>query len=446
MPNREETELRDQIKELVVQYFKKVHLPQLKPDFIPGESVVHYAGRFFDHEEMLKLTDATLDFWLTSGRFTEQFEKEFAKKLGVKFALLVNSGSSANLVAFSALTSQLLGDRAIKPGDEVITVAACFPTTVNPILQYGAVPVFVDVLLEDGTYNIDFNQLEQARTSRTKAVMIAHTLGNPFALKQVKEFCDKNKLWLVEDNCDALGSTYDGKLTGTFGDIATSSFYPAHHITTGEGGAVYTNNPVLKRAAESFRDWGRDCWCASGKDNTCRKRFDWKLGDLPDGYDHKYIYTHIGYNLKATDLQASIGVAQLGKLDQFSAARRKNFVYLKSAFSDLEKRLILLNATPNSDPSWFGFLLTCRPNSGLNRNKLVQFLEKNKIQTRMLFGGNIVRQPLLSNIKDSGRFRVAAELKNTDYIMQNTLWIGVYPGLTNSMLDYMVDKFKEFVN
>lgn len=440
-----EAELRNQIRELTKEYYQIVHRPKQHAEFIPGQTNLSYAGRVFDEHEMLNLIDSSLEFWLTSGRFTEQFESRFAATLGVKYALLVNSGSSANLVAFNALTSPLLKDRRIQKGDEVMTVAAGFPTTVAPIIQFGAIPVFVDITVEDGTYNIDVTQLEAALSPRTKAVMVAHTLGNPFRLEEVSQFCKQHGLWLVEDNCDALGSLYRGKMTGTFGDIATSSFYPPHHLTMGEGGAVYTSNPFLKRAAESIRDWGRDCWCPSGKDNTCKKRFDWQLGELPKGYDHKYIYSHLGYNLKATDLQASIGLAQLDKLSKFTAARRRNFTYLRDALGDLQSHLILPQPTPHAEPSWFGFLMTVKPGAGFERTALTKFLESRKIQTRMLFAGNLLRHPAFDSIRNTSAYRVIGELANTDRVMADTFWIGVYPGLTEPMLKYMSDQIHMFV-
>lgn len=409
-----------------------------KPDrkMIPGEDYIPVTGKILDEDDLVQLVEASLDMWLTAGRFAEQFEKEFAKFCGVKYALLVNSGSSANLVAFSALTSPRLGDRRIKPGDEVITVAAGFPTTVNPIVQNQCVPVFVDVEL--GTYEIDISQLELARTEKTKAVMIAHTLGNTFDAKAVKEFCDKYGLWLVEDCCDAIGASIGGKPVGTFGDIATVSFYPAHHITMGEGGAVLMSNPLLKLAAESFRDWGRDCWCPPGKDNTCKKRYDWQLGDLPKGYDHKYIYSHVGYNLKVSDMQAAIGVSQLKKLPGFIEKRRANFAYLTSKLQGLDHVLELPKASPDAQPSWFGFAITLKPQAKISRNELVKKLESEKIGTRLLFGGNLLKQPAYSEIK----MRVIGDLKNTDRIMNDTFWVGVWPGLEEKHLDYIADRIR----
>ncbi len=441
-----EAELRQQILKLVTEYYQTVHRPAQEKEFTKGSDRVNYAGRVFDEKEMLNLTESTLDFWLTAGKYCDAFEKRLAAQLGLKFSLLVNSGSSANLLAFSALTSPLLKDERIQKGDEVISVAAGFPTTINPIIQFGAVPVFVDITVDDGTYNIDVAQLEQAVSSKTKAVMIAHTLGNPFRIKEVLNFCEKHNLFLVEDNCDALGSRYENQFTGSFGDIATSSFYPPHHMTMGEGGAVYTNNVTLKRAAESLRDWGRDCWCPSGKDNTCKKRFGWELGSLPKGYDHKYIYSHFGYNLKATEMQASIGLAQLDKLENFGKLRRKNFAYLYENLKSLEEFFILPKATPNSDPSWFGFLLSVRKSAPFTRNELTQFLESKNIQTRMLFAGNFTRHPAFDELKQSGTgYRIASDLKNTDFVTENTFWLGVYPGMKPGMLEYMIETIRGFV-
>lgn len=415
-------------------------------EFIAGESRVPYAARVFNEKEMLNLTDAVLEFWLTEGRYTYSFERRFAEKLGVRFSLLVNSGSSANLLAFATLTSPLLGARQIRRGDEVITVAAGFPTTVTPIINYDAVPVFVDVVLDDGTYNINCDILEEALSNKTKLVMIAHTLGNPFNLTKVKEFCDKHNLWLIEDNCDALGSKYAGKYTGTFGDIGTSSFYPPHHITMGEGGSVYMNDPLLQKIARSMRDWGRDCFCPSGRDNTCGKRFMQQFGALPFGYDHKYVYSHFGYNLKATDLQAAIGCAQLEKLDGFVEARKRNWQKLYDGLKDLSDYFILPRATPSSAPSWFGFLLTVKEDAKFSRQEIVEYLEKNHIQTRMLFAGNLLRHPCFDQMRASGDgYRVVGELKNTDRIMNNTFWVGVYPGLSREQIEYMVEAIREFV-
>ena len=426
---------KKQILELVKTYYNHYH--KESEGYNEGDRIA-YAGRVYDEEEMVNLVDSALDFWLTSGRYCNQFEKDFSKFLKVKHCLLTNSGSSSNLIAFMTLTSPLLKDRQIKRGDEVITVAAGFPTTISPILQYGAVPVFVDVTIP--TYNIDVNQLEAAVSEKTKAVMIAHTLGNPFNLEKVKMFCEKYNLWLIEDNCDALGSTYmykgEERLTGTIGDIGTSSFYPPHHMTMGEGGAVYTNNSLLYKIALSFRDWGRDCICPSGHDNFCGHRYDGQYGLLPQGYDHKYVYSHFGYNLKATEMQAAIGVAQLKKLDGFTEQRRNNFNYLKDSLKDLEPYLILPEATENSNPSWFGFLITVK--EGVNRNNLVQYIEKNNVQTRMLFAGNMIKHPCFDQLRElySG-YRVIGELKNTDHIMENTFWIGVSPKMNQQKLDFM---------
>lgn len=435
---------KDKMMELVAEYYQNYH--SKKKEFHKGDRIP-YASRVYDEKEMQNLVDSALEFWLTSGRYTEEFERKMAEYLHVKYCSLVNSGSSANLNAFMALTSPLLGERAIKRGDEVITVAAGFPTTVAPIIQYGAIPVFLDVTIPQ--YNIDVTMLEEALSEKTKAVMLAHTLGNPFDLKAVKEFCDKHQLWLVEDNCDALGSTYelDGKVyfTGTIGDIGTSSFYPPHHMTMGEGGAVYTNNPLLNKCIRSFRDWGRDCVCPSGKDNLCEHRFDRQYGELPLGYDHKYVYSHFGYNLKATDLQASIGCAQLDKFPSFAEKRRQNFAYLSEKLGSVQEHLILPKACPSSDPSWFGFLITCK--EGVDRNKLVQYLEENGIQTRMLFAGNLIKHPCFDEMRRTGcGYRVVGSLENTDRIMMNSFWIGVYPGMTKEMLDCMADCIKEFVN
>ncbi|MCH5230087.1 MAG: lipopolysaccharide biosynthesis protein RfbH [Muribaculaceae bacterium] len=438
--------LKKQILDLTRQYYEETH--GKTKEFIPGETFVNYGGRFFNAEEMVNLIDSSLDFWLTSGPWAQKFEKEFAKWLGVKFCSLTNSGSSANLLAFSALTAPELGERAIKRGDEVITVACGFPTTVTPIIQFGAVPVFVDVTIPE--YNIKVADLEKALSPKTKAVMIAHSLGNPFDLKAVKEFCDKHNLWLVEDNCDALGSAYEIageiKKTGTIGDIGTSSFYPPHHMTMGEGGAVYTDNPLLYKLINSYRDWGRDCWCPSGKDDTCKSRFIKKFGDLPIGYDHKYVYSHFGYNLKVTDMQAAIGCAQLNKLDDIVERRRHNFRVLREGLEGTPW-LILPEPQKNSDPSWFGFLITVKPGAPFTRNDLAKYLEDHKIQTRNLFAGNLLKHPAFKEMKQSGEgYRVIGNLENTDYIMENTLWIGVYPGMTDQMLKYMISTIKEFVS
>ena len=428
-------QLRAEIAALVQQFSDIVHAP--KP-FVPGESAVPVSGKVIGAGELKMMVEASLDGWLTTGRFNAMFEERLAKFLGVKYLLTVNSGSSANLVAFSTLTSDRLGDRAIKPGDEVIGVAAGFPTTVNPILQFGAVPVFVDVDL--ATHNIDASKIEAAISSKTKAIMLAHSLGNPFNLDVVAALCKKHGLWLVEDCCDALGAKYNGQLVGTFGDIGTLSFYPAHHITMGEGGAVFTNDPELKLIAESFRDWGRDCYCPPGKDNTCNKRFCWKLGDLPEGYDHKYTYSHLGYNLKISDMQAACALAQMDRLEDFIAVRKSNFAYLKERLQSVAEFLHLPEATPNSEPSWFGFPVILKESAGAKRADLINFLDQNKIATRLLFAGNLTRQPYML-----GRnFRVSGELTNTDVVMNQTFWLGVWPGLTRAHLDYVVDKLEEF--
>ncbi len=428
--------IRNQIGKLVEEYAAIKYVPKA---FEPSSTVIPPSGKVLDGNELKAMVDASLDGWLTLGRFNEAFEKKLADYLGVRYLLTTNSGSSANLLAFSALTSSKLGDRAIQPGDEVISVAAGFPTTVNPILQFGAVPVFVDIDIT--THNIDVTRMEAAVSSKTKAVMLAHSLGNPFNIKAVMEFCKKHNLWLIEDNCDALGSRYNGQLTGTFGDIGTLSFYPAHHITMGEGGAVFTNNSKLKMIIESFRDWGRDCYCPGGKDNTCGKRFCWQLGDLPEGYDHKYTYSHIGYNLKITDMQAACGLAQLEKLDSFVQARKDNFKYLRDRLSSCEEFLTLPEATENSDPSWFGFLITIKPEANIRRVDFLEYLDQNKIGTRLLFAGNLTRQPYMK-----GRnYRVSGDLINTDTVMNDSFWIGVYPGLTNEMLDFVVGKIESYL-
>jgi CDP-4-dehydro-6-deoxyglucose reductase, E1 len=435
MQNEKTNALRKQISELVKDY---AQVALATEPFNPGVSNIPPSGKLIDAEELKLMVEASLDGWLTTGRFNDKFEKQLAKFLGVKHLITVNSGSSANLIAFNTLTSHKLGERAIFPGDEVIGVAAAFPTTVNPILQFGAVPVFVDVEL--GTYNIDASKIEAAISSKTKAIMLAHTLGNPYNLEVITELCKKYNLWLIEDCCDALGSTYNGQLVGTFGDIATLSFYPAHHITMGEGGAVFTNNGKLKMIAESFRDWGRDCFCGPGKDNTCGKRFVWKLGDLPVGYDHKYTYSHMGYNLKITDMQAACGLAQLDKLQSFIQKRKENFNYLKNRLKSCEEFILLPEATESSDPSWFGFPITIKDNDKYNRIDLLTYLDENKIGTRLLFSGNLTRQPYMID----ANYRVSGELKNTDIVMNKTFWIGVYPGLDRDMLDFVINKFEEF--
>ena len=433
--NKTEAQAREEILAMVAEYADKYH--NQKKDFKEGDRIP-YASRVYDKHEMVNLVDSSLEFWLTSGRYTDEFERKLAEYLKVRYCSLVNSGSSANLIAFMTLTSPLLGDRRIKRGDEVITVACGFPTTVTPAIQYGAIPVFVDVTIPQ--YNIDVNMLEAALSEKTKAVMIAHTLGNPFDLKAVKAFCDKHNLWLVEDNCDALGTKYilDGeeKFSGTIGDIGTSSFYPPHHMTMGEGGAVYTDNPLLNKIIRSFRDWGRDCVCPSGHDNLCQHRFDRQYGELPLGYDHKYVYSHFGYNLKATDMQAAIGCAQLDKFPSFVERRIYNFDRLKNALKGTEDKLILPEACENSTPSWFGFMITCK--EGIDRNALVQFLEEKGVQTRMLFAGNIIKHPCFDEMRKTGTgYRVVGDLANTDRIMQDTFWVGVYPGMTDEMIDYM---------
>lgn len=443
-----EAEAREQIKTLVAEYYHDFKEPmESKENFKPGDRV-SYASRVYDEKEMQGLTDAMLDFWLTTGRFSKEFEKNFAEWIGVKFAHLVNSGSSANLIAFSVLTAPELGERQIKRGDEVITVACGFPTTITPILQYGAVPVFVDVTIPQ--YNIDTTQLEAALSSKTKAVMIAHTLGNPFDLKTVKAFCDKHNLWLIEDNCDALGTKYtiDGvtKYTGTWGDIGTSSFYPPHHMTMGEGGCVYTDNPLLNRLILSYRDWGRDCICVSGQDNMCGHRWDGQFGLLPKGYDHKYTYSHFGYNLKVTDLQAAVGVEQLKKFPGFIERRKHNWAKLRSSLETVQDKIILPVPAENSDPSWFGFLISVKPETGLDRNSVTKYVEEHNIQTRLLFSGNIIRQSCFDEIRGTDAYRVIGNLENSDYVVNNTFWVGVYPGMTDTMIDYMAKIIKEAVS
>ena len=429
-------DLRDRILTLVTE-FAEISTQEKK--FIPGETPVPVSGKVLDSSDFFNLVDSSLDGWLTSGRFTEDFQRNLANYVGTRYATFVNSGSSANLVALSALTSLKLGEKRLKPGDEVITVAMGFPTTVNPIIQNGLVPVFIDVEL--GTYDAIDEQLIKAIGPKTKAIMMAHTLGNPFNLDLVQELCKHHGLWLIEDSCDALGSTYRGQRTGSFGDTATVSFYPAHHITTGEGGAVFSKSPVVRKQVESFRDWGRDCYCETGHDNTCKKRFEWQLGDLPKGYDHKYIYSHIGYNLKATDMQAALGLSQLEKLDYFVKKRRENFNYLYTLLED-NPNIILPKATENSEPSWFGFPITIKKAASVNREEVLKFLEINKIGTRLMFAGNIIKQPAYRDIK----YRVASELKNTDLILKNSFWVGVYPGLNKSMIEFLAKSINEAVN
>lgn len=438
-----EGEAREEIRKLIGEYYTQFKKPEQEKPFTPGDRIA-YASRVYDEKEMQRAADAVLDFWLTTGRFAEQFEKEFAEWIGIKYVHLVNSGSSANLIAFMALTAPELGERQIRSGDEVITVACGFPTTVTPILNYGAAPVFVDVTVPQ--YNIDVSRLEEALSPRTKAVMIAHTLGNPFDLRAVKAFCEKHQLWLIEDNCDALGSRYtiDGKTkyTGTWGDIGTSSFYPPHHMTMGEGGAVYTDNPVLHRMILSFRDWGRDCVCPSGRDNFCGRRFEGLFGELPKGYDHKYVYSHFGYNLKVTDLQAAIGCEQLKKFPRFIEKRKRNWERLRKALEGVEDRLILPEAAENGDPSWFGFLVSIRPESGLKRNDVTKYIEGKNVQTRLLFSGNLVKHPCFDAIRGSEAYRVVGGLEVTDFVMKNSFWVGVYPGMTDEKIDYMAEVIK----
>ena len=441
--NKNELEAREEILAMVDEYCKKYHNQK---QYKEGDRI-SYASRVYDSKEMMNLVDSALEFWLTSGRYTDEFEKKLGEYLNVKYVSVVNSGSSANLNAFMALTSPLLGERQIRPGDEIITVAAGFPTTVTPAIQYGAVPVFIDVTIPQ--YNMDVCMLEKALSDKTKAVMAAHTLGNPFDLSAVRDFCDRHELWLIEDNCDALGSTYyyKGKeqMTGTIGDIGTSSFYPPHHMTMGEGGAVYTDNPLLNKIARSLRDWGRDCICAPGQDNLCGHRFDRQYGELPVGYDHKYVYSHFGYNLKATDMQAAVGCAQLKKFPSFVERRIHNFNYLREALKGTEDKLILPTACENSRPSWFGFLITCK--EGVDRNKLVQEIEARGVQTRMLFAGNLTKHPCFDQMRAAGKgYRISGSLENTDRIMKDTFWIGVYPGMTDEMLSAMADAIKEALN
>ncbi|MEE5993486.1 MAG: lipopolysaccharide biosynthesis protein RfbH [Oscillospiraceae bacterium] len=443
---KNEQEAREQIKSLVAEYYHCYKEPEIKKPYIAGERI-SYGGRVYDEKEMLALTDAMLDFWLTTGHFCNTFEKEFAEWIGVKHCHLVNSGSSANLLAFAVLTAPELGERQIKKGDEVITVACGFPTTISPILQYGAVPVFVDVTIPE--YNIDVTQLEKALSPKTKAVIIAHTLGNPFNIEAVLKFCREHSLWLVEDNCDALGSTYtigeETKYTGTWGDIGTSSFYPPHHMTMGEGGAVYTNDPLLNRLILSYRDWGRDCICSSGQDNFCGHRFDGDYGQLPHGYDHKYVYSHFGYNLKVTEMQAAIGVEQLKKFPEFIQARRNNWEYLRKELDCLSDVLILPEPEKQSQPSWFGFLITVKPESGISRNHVTSYLEKHNVQTRLLFSGNIVKHPCFDEFRETNAYRMVGNLEVSDTITNHTFWIGVYPGMTKEKLDYMIQTIKEAV-
>ena len=433
---KNEKQLRTEIIKLTSEYFSEFHVEKT---FVPGEDYVRYSGRFFDKEEGKSLINAALDFWLTAGGYANELEQKLAKYLGLRYSMLTNSGSSANLLAMTALTSEKLGNRKLASGDEVITVAAGFPTTVNPVYQNNLVPVFCDVEL--GTYNIKPEDLEQSISNKTKAIFLAHTLGNPFNLDLITDIANKYDLWIIEDNCDALGSTWRGKLTGTFGDLSTQSFYPAHHITLGEGGAVNTDKPLLKKIVESFRDWGRDCWCESGKDNTCGKRFEWELGDLPKGYDHKYIYSHIGYNFKVTDLQAAVGVAQMDKLPRFTDARKANHKFFMDKFKKYEEYFILQKKEDSADPSWFGFIITVKNAAPFTRTQIVQHLEESKVATRMLFGGNLIKQPAYIG----KNHRIVSDLTNTDYIMNNSFWIGVYPGITEEMRTYVVDVFDNFM-
>ncbi len=435
--------IKQQILEQVREYYRLAHDP-VGQEFVAGKSRINYGGRVFDESELVNLVDASLEFWLTYGRYSKEFENRFKEFLGNRFCLLVNSGSSANLLAFMALTSPLLKERRIERGNEVITVAAGFPTTVAPIIQYGAIPVFVDVDLT--TANIACARLDAALSSHTKAVLLAHTLGNPFDLKTVTDFCRKHNLWLIEDNCDALGSRHNGKFTGTYGDIGTSSFYPPHHMTMGEGGAVYTNNPLLHKIMLSMRDWGRDCWCESGHDNTCGCRFCGQHGTLPFGYDHKYVYSHFGYNLKATDLQAAVGCAQLDKLPGFIKARQHNFNILFNELKQFEEYFILPQTLPDNEPSWFGFLITLRDNAGFTRNQLVEHLEKHRIQTRNLFAGNLTKHPCFAILKDGVDFRISGELSNTDKIMRDSFWLGLFPGMNSEKLNYIVEQIKLFID
>jgi CDP-6-deoxy-D-xylo-4-hexulose-3-dehydrase len=438
----QQEQLKQEILDKTKEYYELVHKPQQDKKFIAGESRVNYAGRVFDEKEMINLVDSSLDFWLTYGDYSKKFEKQLSKFLNVRWSFLVNSGSSANLLAFYTLTSPLLKERQVKRGDEVITVAAGFPTTITPIVQYGAVPVFVDMELTH--FNIDITKLEEALSPKTKAIMIAHTLGNPFNIKAIKEFCNKHNLWLIEDNCDALGSMYDGRPTGTWGDIGTSSFYPPHHMTMGEGGAVYTDNMLLQKIILSMRDWGRDCWCESGVDNTCGSRFSKQFGSLPKGYDHKYVYSHFGFNLKVSDMQAAVGVAQLEKFPSFVQKRKENFKKLYDGLKDINE-FILVQTQPLSEPSWFGFMITLKDDTKFSRNDISQYLEKNNIQTRNLFAGNILRHPLFDEMIENTDYRVIGELENTDKIMNDSFWVGLYPGMGDDAIYYMIQKIREFM-
>ncbi|MHA1492212.1 MAG: lipopolysaccharide biosynthesis protein RfbH [Promethearchaeota archaeon] len=441
--NTEITKIRNKIFENVKIYYDKKF--KNKKDFIPGDTRINYGGRVFDEKELINLVDSSLEFWLTEGRYASQFQESLASFLGIKYCLLTTSGSSANLLAISALKSNKIDDnRRLKKGDEIITIAAAFPTTVFPIIQNNAIPVFVDIELD--TYNIDINKLEDALSEKTKAVILAHTLGNPFDIEKIKNFCQDNNLWLIEDNCDALGSKYNNKYTGTFGDISTCSFYPAHQITMGEGGAVLTNDPKLHRILRSIREWGRDCWCAPGTDNTCNKRFEWQLGTLPYGYDHKYIYSEFGYNLKITDMQAAIGVAQLKKLPSFIKVRRMNHERMYEGLKDYADLIILPKSQKNSEPSWFGFMITLKENCEISRSKMIRELENKKIQTRLLFAGNIIRQPVFDKMRnDKKGYRVVGQLYNTNKVMNDSFWLGVYPGITNEMIDYIIAQISELL-
>jgi CDP-6-deoxy-D-xylo-4-hexulose-3-dehydrase len=435
--------LKQEILQKVKEYYDVLHKEKQNRAFAKGKDQIHYASRVFDESEMLNLVDSSLEFWLTYGRYSKEFETKLSKFLGIRYTLLVNSGSSANLLAFYALTSPLLRERQINRGDEIITVAAGFPTTIAPIVQYGAIPVFVDMELKH--FNIDVSQIEQAITNKTKAIMVAHTLGNPFDIQAIKKICEKYNLWLIEDNCDALGSKYKDKYTGTWGDIGTSSFYPPHHLTMGEGGAVYTDNPLLKKILLSMRDWGRDCWCESGVDNTCKHRFTQQFGTLPKGYDHKYVYSHFGFNLKVSDMQAAIGVAQLDKLPSFISKRQQNWQYLYDNLKNTDE-FIFVTPQAESEVSWFGFMITLKDNLNFSRNDIVHYLEDNHIQTRNLFAGNIIRHPLFASLNQSIDYKVAANMTNTDKIMNDSFWIGVYPNLSKDMLDYMIDTIKQFIS